>query len=79
MYMTAGLLSTTARSTTRPPILAGPIERAAKESKIGERFFGSPAWPGSKTPAKDSNIIVPNNHHPKNRYRFMAAPDLAMD
>src|SRR5262249_2606728 len=47
MYMTSGLLSTTARSQIRPPMLAGPMQRGGRASRnLGSKAGRLPASVG---------------------------------
>src|SRR5262249_31999510 len=64
-YMIAGLFSTTARSTIRPPMFAGPIERRIRlSSSRGSKDAGGSLRP---TPASRAKLRVQESGMAKNR------------
>ena len=56
-YTMFGLLSTTAKSSMRPPITAGPISRNSRFLNLSVGFCGLPGAPGVLTVAASTNTI----------------------
>src|SRR3989441_3082196 len=54
-YTMFGLLSTTAKSSMRPPITAGPISRNSRFLNLSAGFCGLPGAPGVLTVAASTN------------------------
>src|SRR5437660_5494250 len=54
-YTMFGLLSTTAKSSIRPPIVAGPISRNSRFLNLSVGFCGLPGAPGMLTVAASTN------------------------